>query len=176
MQISLMNFRPSMYALAMLLMPAVTHAADITSETLPYGLAIIRLTGEIKHGDEERFRQISLKHPKAAVHLQSVGGAIVPALEIGRIIRIAGYDTVVPQNTYCTSSCALIWMAGTNRYLHGAVGFHAAYRDLNGQLQESGAANALIGNYLTLFGFSAKAILFKTDGTPYLVIWINFGI
>jgi hypothetical protein len=163
-------------ALALLVAPVVAAAADISSQQMTNGPMVIRLKGEIKEGDDDRFRRLSLQHPAAVVHLASNGGALVPALEIGRIIRIAGYDTVVPPNTNCTSACALIWLAGKERHLIGQVGFHAAYRDNDGQLQESGAANALIGNYMTQLGLPAKAILFATAAPPDKILWLTIGI
>ncbi len=98
---------------------------------------------------------------------------MIPALEIGRIVRIAGYSTLVLPNTSCTSACALIWLAGKKRILDGRVGFHAAYRDTEGRLQESGAANALIGNYMTQLGLPAKAILFATAAPPDRILWLT---
>lgn len=157
----------------LLLVSVAASAADITTEKLVDGPLVIRLNGELKAGDDERFRRISLRHPTAVVHLESNGGALVPALEIGRIIRIAGYNTVVLPTANCASACALIWLAGKKRYIFGNVGFHAAYRDNDGRLQESGAANALIGNYMTLLGFPAKAIVFATAAPPNKVLWLT---
>lgn len=162
-------------AFTFLLAPVVVTAADITTEQISDGPLVIRIKGEFKPGDDERFRRISLRHPAAVVHLQSEGGALIPALEIGRIIRIAGYTTVVVPGSNCASACALVWLAGKKRYLSGNVGFHAAYRTNDGRLQESGTANALIGNYMTLLGLPAKAIVFATAAPPDKVLWLTAG-
>ncbi|MGV3511397.1 MAG: hypothetical protein ACO1OX_05270 [Novosphingobium sp.] len=155
---------------------APAHAADITyinpTSGDPGGILI---KGEIQPGDEERFRSISLRLPSAIVMLESDGGTLMPALEIGRIIRVAGYDTTIRQRKTCASACALIWLAGISREVKegGRVGFHAAYRDNQGKLEEVGSANALIGSYLTSLGLPTKAVLFATSAPPDVILWLT---
>lgn len=159
--------------LSLFLLPSTAIAAEISSEKLSSGNVVISIKGEIALGDDVRFRKLSLQNPNAIVRLNSNGGILVAALEIGQVIRIAGYDTAVIQTETCVSACALIWMAGKRRLLGGAIGFHAAYRDDKGAPQESGAANALVGNYLTLLGFPSRAILFATAAPPDKVLWLT---
>lgn len=159
--------------LSLFLLPSAATAAEISSEKLSSGNVVISIRGDIVLGDDVRFRKLSLQNPTAIVRLNSNGGVLVSALEIGQIIRIAGYDTAVLGTETCVSACALIWMAGKRRVLGGAIGFHAAYRDDRGAPQESGAANALVGNYLTLLGFSSRAILFATAAPPDKVLWLT---
>lgn len=155
-----------------------TKAAEIKHETYrgkDTALEIIAIEGAIESGDVERFRQISLKYPKAVVILNSNGGMLFPAIEIGKIIKIVGNVTVVPKDAVCASSCALIWVAGSTRYLspEGRVGFHASYRSNEGKLEESGVANALVGNYLTLLNLPQKAIIFATMASPDKISWLT---
>lgn len=159
-------------SISLMLSPSLALAAEITSEENPDGAMTIRIEGEIKPGDDKKFRRLSLRYPNAMVQLESDGGALIPALEIGRTIRIAGYDTIVTAETTCASACALVWLAGKKRYLSGKVGFHAAYRTNDGRIEESGTANALIGNYMTLLGLPAKAIVFATAAPPDKVLWL----
>lgn len=139
------------------------------------GTGVIFVEGEIRPGDEVRFREISLQVRAGVVFLDSNGGAILPALEIGKIVRVAGYDTAVLYDNVCASSCALIWLAGTERQVmgEGRVGFHAAYRDNQGKLEEVGAANALIGSYLTTLGLPTRAIVFATTAPPDKILWLS---
>lgn len=150
-------------------------AAEISHKALADGSGHITINGEIGLTDSETFRQASLRYRKAVVTLNSDGGLLLPAIEIGRIIQITGYETVVPDNAICASSCALIWVAGSSRYLssNGKVGFHASYRNNNGRFEESGVANALIGNYLTLLNLPQKAIVFATSAPPNSIIWLS---
>lgn len=155
---------------------ATVNAAEITHWKHPVdGSVRIEIDGPIEAGDDERFRRISLQFRDAVVNLDSEGGALLPALEIGKMIRVAGYDTMVRFGSSCASSCALIWLAGERRKLSvgGKVGFHAAYRNNSGRPEEIGAANALIGNYLTLLGFSTRASLFVTSAPPTGMRWLT---
>jgi TonB family protein len=151
------------------------QAATITHKKLDTTIGIISIEGDIVSGDLERFRQVSLQYPKAIVLLNSNGGRIYPAIEIGKIIKVMGYVTMVEYDDVCASACALIWMAGDKRGMSasGHVGFHAAYRDENGEPIESGSANALIGNYLTVLGVSAKTVVFATTAPPDRMLWLT---
>lgn len=154
---------------------ASSWAAEIQSRTIVEGLEGIVVIGEIRSSDVDRFRSISLKHENAVVLLDSNGGALIPAIEIGKLIKIRGYSTLVPKDSICTSSCALIWLAGSTRWLspQGRVGFHASYRSNAGRLEESGVGNALIGNYLTILNLPEKAIVFTTMASPKSISWLT---
>jgi hypothetical protein len=156
-----------------LLGPAV--AAELSHKDIGDGQGIIFIKGEIRSGDAEKFRTLSIKYKEALVALNSEGGALVPAIEIGKIIKIAGYTTFVPDSSTCTSSCALIWVAGSRRLMssQGRVGFHASYRDNNGRAEESGLGNALVGSYLTLLNLPQKAIVFATIASPDEIYWLD---
>lgn len=136
---------------------------------------IITIEGEIKSGDDEKFRAIAAKHSKAIVFLNSEGGAIVPAMDIGRTVKLRGYKTVVSDTDSCASACALIWVSGSQRVLFegGAVGFHASYLDTDGTRLETGLGNALVGRYLTQLGFGEKTVIFATLAPPDKVLWLN---
>lgn len=59
----------------------------------------------------------------------SEGGNLMAGLEIGRAIRLKGFDTLVPDKMYCASACALAWLGGKTRWAgpgdHST--FHAAW-------------------------------------------------
>ena len=173
------SFRSLTIGLACWVLSSVgaANAAEISHQELGYvdGVEAIFIDGDISSSDTQKFREISIKYKKAVVFLSSNGGELMPALEIGKIIKIAGYMTIVADNTVCASSCALIWTAGSTRgkSTKGRVGFHASYRDNNGKLEESGVANALIGNYLTLLNFSERAIIFATTSAPDKISWLT---
>lgn len=163
------------FALFGLSMCNVARAAEITDQSLANGAAILSLDGEISLDDADRFRALSQKYNSAVVVLNSAGGRLFPALEIGRIIKSKGYTTLVADDAICASACALIWVASTSRFLSplGNVGFHASYRDNNGKLEESGVANALIGSYLAKLDFSESAIIFATSAPPTEISWLH---
>lgn len=162
-------------ALLSALVSSPAKASDIYHRVQRDGSAIILISGEITTGDDSKFRDLSLRFPDAMVGLDSAGGAIVPALEIGRLIRLRGYSTAVTSSSLCTSACALIWLAGAPRFLDegGAVGFHATYKDQGGKLVETGLGNALVGHYLSQLNLSERAVIFATSASPYEISWLS---
>jgi len=105
---------------------------------------------------------------RAIVLLDSGGGSVLDGIYIGRNIRDRGFFTAVPEKTLCASSCALVWLAGAQRFAEESsfIGFHAAYILRDGKYIETGAGNALIGSYLNQLGLSDRAILFVTSAPP----------
>lgn len=154
---------------------SAAQAADFEVHPLESGEMMIALVGEIQTGDAEKFRKLAVAHPKAFLLLGSNGGTIVEALEIGRMVRLQGYYTLVVRDAPCNSACALIWLAGSTRFLgEGAkVGFHASYYEEGGRLHESGVANALVGNYLNQLNLSERAIVFATSASPKELNWLS---
>ena len=75
----------------------------------------------------------------------------------------------------CTSACALIWLAGTPRYLgpEAHLGFHASYYDAGGRLVETGVGNAMVGHYLAQLDLPEDAAVFATIASPYEINWLN---
>ncbi len=136
---------------------------------------LILIQGEIKSGDDEKFRKIAAQYSEATVLLDSEGGAIGPAMDIGRTIRLRGYMTAVTSNQRCASACALIWIAGSQRVIidGGLVGFHASYLDEKGTKLETGVGNALVGHYLSQLGFGEKTVVFATLAPPDKILWLN---
>lgn len=161
----------------MLLAAAPTAAATFSLEKGEDGFDFIFIEGEIHAGDEDHFRRLAVGSDQAAVVISGPGGALIPALEIGKTIQLKGFATYVPDSLECTSACALIWVAGNPRYLSNSsqVGFHASYRNVDGQLEEVGVANAIVGRYLTLLNLPEKAVIFATSASPNSVSWLDQG-
>ncbi|MBV2147501.1 hypothetical protein KRZ98_04270 [Sphingobium sp. AS12] len=150
-------------------------AANITHRQVSDGFEAIIIDGAIEAPDLENFRALSIRYKEAIVILDSRGGALVPAIEIGKLIRLTGYSTLVVENGDCLSSCALIWLAGSKRLLSpkGRVGFHASYLDNKGVKQETGVGNAIVGHYLSLLNFPQKAVIFATSAGPEEINWLD---
>lgn len=145
----------------LLLLLSVTtqaHAAQISKDD-----NLIIVTGEITGNDYDNFKYLtSSLTGNYAVILNSPGGSLLASLQIGELIRLKGWKTVAP--SICFSSCALIWLAGTQRYVTptSKIGFHAA--SIGGQ--EKGLGNALVGAYLNKMGLDYNAIAFATMASP----------
>jgi hypothetical protein len=156
-------------AIALAGLAAAPAWAAIQHSALEGGVEGIYVTGEIVAPDEAAFRELAERYPQAVVFLESPGGALVPAIEIGKLVRQHGYATVVLGESTCNSACALIWLAGTPRYLEGTgnLGFHASYSEEGGQLVETGVGNAIVGHYLSQLDLPESAVIFATSASPY---------
>ena len=154
--------------------PAPVLAA-VDHTTLDRGVEAIFITGDILEGDDERFSELSRRYPRAVVYLESAGGSLVPAIEIGKLVHARNHATAVLDGSTCTSACALIWIAGAPRYLaaEGHLGFHASYSDEGGRLVETGVGNAIVGHYLAQLDLPEDAAVFATIASPYEINWLN---
>jgi hypothetical protein len=144
-------------------------AAEIEKIDLP-GIAVplISVRGPIEAGDGDKFSKLAEGLNRASVILKSPGGLVKEALQIGATIRMSGFSTMVTADQECFSACGLIWVSGVRRYMSDTslIGFHAAYREENGEYRESGVANAEIGSYLTHLGLRIEAIRYFTTAGP----------
>jgi hypothetical protein len=73
--------------------------------------------------------------------LQSPGGSVQDALEMGRLIRGKGYATEVEAGTYCASSCPLVFAAGVQGLAGkgAAIGVHQVSAAVASEYSSSGA-------------------------------------
>jgi hypothetical protein len=140
---------------------------------------LIGLAGPISAADVLAFRNAADASRKAIVILDSEGGDARAGMEMGRIIHRKNFATLVPENSLCASSCALMWLGGNPRGIKpgGAVGFHAVYLQLpGGQLMTSSDGNALVGAYLNQLGFSENVITFVTQAAPQKMGYLSDAV
>jgi peptidoglycan hydrolase-like protein with peptidoglycan-binding domain len=151
------------------------HAAAIN--VIPYQKSsLVIIKGELQLGDEDTFTEKVLRLKEAVVMFNSPGGNLVAGLEIGRAIRLKGFDTFVPDGMVCASACALAWLGGKTLLAgrRAQIGFHAAWAMEGGQKRETGPGNALVGAYLHSLGFRDEAIVYLTLASPDDAKWLNF--
>lgn len=164
------------FSLFTLLLSGALHAADINLVRGTKGEEdVITIKGEFKLGDENKFRSVALATNRATVYLDSQGGKIYPAFEIGKMIRIKGFATAV-QEAVCASSCAMVWLAGEPRMMSNftAIGFHTPYViDKNGKTKSDVTHGALVGSYLTSLGFSQKAVMYVVTANADDMHWLQ---
>ena len=91
----------------------------------------IRIEGAITFKDLEDFKEAikKLDDSKKLIHMDSVqlnsrGGSVVAAREIGRIIRARKLNTYLAADSNCASACVDILIAGLHRYAFGNVRVH----------------------------------------------------
>lgn len=147
---------------------SVTHDS-VTKKTQ------INIDGDIKPDDGDRFSEVAHRYQDAVVSFSSTGGNLISGIQIGTIIRLRAFDTVVKRGKLCASACAYAWLAGVKRFAEdGAkIGFHAAYV-LDGSVpRETGVGNALLGSYLARIGLTDEAIFYFTSAQPHEVNWLT---
>jgi len=91
----------------------------------------VRLTiyGRISKADADYFTQHAAEYETddLSVNLDSLGGDVDAAMQIGRLIRRFDASASVKQGAKCYSSCTLIYIAGVSRHNYGTIGLHRPY-------------------------------------------------
>lgn len=153
----------------------VSAAADMKFISKAGDVSFYSLTGSIQFDDGPRFSKLIEGAKKGIIFLDSLGGNLSSGLWIGAKIHEAGLSTAVLPGKICASSCALIWLAGKNKYFSEdtKVGFHAAYIEQDGKPVASSVANAKIGAYLNELKLSIEAVEFATAAPPENVLWLT---
>jgi hypothetical protein len=110
---------------ALMLLVALVASVGATAEVRLSRLddkerfADIDLQGEITNADVEQFQKMAtflVRHfDTVTVHVDSPGGDLLAAIEIGDILRANWIWTVVDDNTECSSACVFILAAGAKR-------------------------------------------------------------
>lgn len=133
------------------------------------GITLITITGDLVADDLAQFRQVSAGAQSAMVVMASPGGSLLAGIEIGKTIRLRGFNTMVMPADACVSACALAWLGGHYRFMapRPLIGFHAAWViDEEGVQRETGSGNALVGAYLTNLGLPEQAVYELTSAAP----------
>lgn len=154
--------------LVLMLTTTACHAASFTVSK-----GVVTLNGNIEQNEYARFMAvITASHQKITlISLHSYGGKIDDAMRIGREIRSEGWSTTVVET--CQSACALIWAAGSKRFLphNASIGFHQPNTgDDTKTVSIDGVA--LIGAYLNNLGYSGSTVLFAVSASPINMRWI----
>lgn len=147
--------------------PTVPAARHFLVGTID-GRDTILVNGQINAGDDQEFIRLADRLDHALVFLNGPGGNMITSLNIGRYVRTRGWDTAVADKQLCMSACAVLWLAGTHRYMADTamIGFHAAYQVEQDKAVESSIGNALVGAYLNSLGLSDKAVVYLTYSPP----------
>lgn len=168
-----MRFRMLVFAIAW---AGSAHAATISVQSAgPEKPAVVIVHGTLEAADGERFFAKVARLPSALVRFESNGGSVVTGIQIGEIIRLREFHTIVPAGARCASACALAWLGGSQRFMGpGArIGLHAASDPRSGQT--ANVANALMGAYLTRVGLPYSAVVYLARTAPNSVTWLSFA-
>ncbi len=112
--------------------PASTLAPEDHEVPMRLDLALggreLHLSGDLTEGVAVRVAALLSSHPEVeSLHLDSDGGLVEEAIDIGRLVRKRHLSTHVADA--CASACTLIFLQGRRRTLgpEGRLGFHAPY-------------------------------------------------
>lgn len=114
---------------AMLAAPLPLAAYEVSLITSSDGRKTILVKGEfVEDETPEKFLTLAKSSGAKLVSFDSEGGNIIAALELGRAIRAAGFDSYQVKDRECASACALIFVSGVNRSAeNGAIGVHQSW-------------------------------------------------
>ncbi|MEQ1771185.1 MAG: ATP-dependent Clp protease proteolytic subunit, partial [Devosia sp.] len=143
---------------------------------------VLSLTGTIDPGSAARVAaEVAARGEYIkTVALDSPGGSVADALEIGMLLRGKGYSTTVAAGALCASSCPLIFMGGKQRLAtaQSAIGVHQIYAatqpgSVADRLQAAGNAmsdaqrlTAAITRYVADMGVDAEVWLHALETPP----------
>src|SRR5436309_9593260 len=137
--------------------------------------ATVLVQGRLQAADGERFFTKIASLAAAMVRFQSDGGSLVTGIQIGEMIRLKEFHTLVPAGARCASACALAWLGGSHRFMGpGArIGLHAVSDPKSGQV--TGTGNALLGAYLHRVGLPYSAVIYIAQAAPDSITWLSFA-
>jgi hypothetical protein len=145
----------------------------------------ILIEGDILRGDGKKFADVvaSMANKTDRIFLNSPGGIFEEGMAIAKLVHQGNFRTVVDNSDRCMSVCAIIWIAGNQRYYYGksAIGFHGVFTapaDKQGNIKSGRATpwnggNALVGAFLYQLGLNEKAIEALTDAAPESMFYLN---
>lgn len=114
--------------------PDVTTPMEVLRQPLEVSLGsggALRVTGTIMPGSAASFAAQVEQYAEyiKTVALDSPGGSVVDALEMGRLIREKGLATSVAAGSLCASSCPLVFAGGKERVAApaSAIAVHQIY-------------------------------------------------
>lgn len=133
---------------------------------------VLFLTGEIKAGDSFELRRAMRDHPIDLVITASPGGNLYEGLQIAAILHDNGIGTYLPEGANCESSCANIFLGGTQRRLAGNLGVHQFF---SGAPDANSAAPQSVTTAVTQYTTADIIGIMNQFDTPAFVYEKMFG-
>ncbi|RVD55062.1 MAG: hypothetical protein EOS30_11065 [Mesorhizobium sp.] len=113
--------------IASILLGAPAHAGlQFQAGQADWGLHYITVSGDFAYQDDlSLFESLVRINAATAVTFSSPGGNIQKAIELGRLIRRLGINTIQFRAVECASACSLAFLGGVIRYADpGSIGVH----------------------------------------------------
>lgn len=134
-----------------------SRSADINASSKFWGGTNIYLTGNVSEGDAKRLAQYSEAATPISLWLESDGGDVSEAIDIGRMVWQRGWTTVVSRdNGRCASACTIIWLSGRHSVVQvdSELIFHSPYDKRT--MQRSDEAIRTIAEHLKGMGITER--------------------
>ena len=164
---------------AMLWLVSTATAAEITVRSVPKPYAneaVVILQGQIYQGDDIEFKlRTQALRGSVFVFLDSRGGEISTAINIGSFVHMNQWTTAVTNGDVCNSACALIWFSGVHRELGSVarIGVHSAgMRD--DPTKRNGYGNLVVARYLASIGIPTEIINRFAHADPCCMEYIDY--
>jgi hypothetical protein len=140
--------------------------------------AVVSVSGRLEVADIDQFRTKTSTISEAIVVFESNGGSLIAGIEIGTLMRLKGFVSLVHDSSRCASACALAWLGGSKRFMgkSAQIGFHAPYVVKDGVPTESSAGNAQMGAYLNRIGVPERAVIYMTGIAPPGISWLDLKV
>ena len=125
------SFASWVYAFCVLAAAATGARADLvyTPDRTPDGITFLTVSGAFSSTEDlgAFFAAVDTADDLSAIVFDSPGGSIDKAMELGRLIRRLGLNTLQSRRLECASACALAFLGGVLRYAEpGSIGMHKA--------------------------------------------------
>lgn len=105
---------------------ATSSKADIEMRPSRVGGSdLLTLSGEIKKSDIIELQKLLPKHN--VIWLNSSGGDVSAAMDIGRLLRQSHIVALIDYNQVCASACVFVLAGSPSRIVEGKVGIHRPY-------------------------------------------------
>jgi hypothetical protein len=153
-----------------------TPQASIGGESAPKAVArertVLTVNGMIGPGAYRQFRAALYNGNPDLVVLNGPGGILEEAFLIAEEVRRRGLDTLVAPNGACASACAVVYLAGRNKYLGsgGAIGLHSA-SSADGRADAE--ATAIMAEYLSRLGVPQSTLRRMAQTAPSDIRWLT---
>lgn len=117
---------------------------------------------------------------KKFLNVNSPGGDVIGAINVGEFIRQKEMDVTVMEGDSCASSCVLLLVGGVRRFVGGKIGLHrpysTSYSESDSQAKtEYEYLNLLIRKYLNRMNIPDRLLDEMNSVPPSEIKWLSNG-
>ncbi|MDG4898294.1 hypothetical protein P9272_32695 [Mesorhizobium sp. WSM4976] len=139
-------------------------ALDYTPVSSPGEQPFLVVSGEFGVNESlTGFSDAVVRSGARVIVFNSPGGSVGTAIQLGRMIRAAGLDTLQIRQLQCASACSLAFLGGVRRVAEtGSIGVHRSSFDINSGMSadeavaQIQAGTAQVMGYMTEMGVDPK--------------------